>query len=121
MIKHEPLSGEPLAVKMDNPSIWSLHMMCVCVCARACMCVLSPCSCVQLLAALLITVHQAPLSMEFSRQEYWSGLSWPPPGDLPMPSSRGSDPGIESTSLRSPTLGGVFFTTSATWEAVRSA
>ena len=27
--------------------------------------------------------HQAPLSMEFSRQEYWSGFPWPPPGDLP--------------------------------------
>ena len=40
--------------------------------------------------------HQAPLSMGFSRQ-YWSGLSCPPPGDLP-------DPGIEAVSLASPTL-----------------
>ena len=46
---------------------------------------------------------QAPLSMEFSRQEYWSGLPCPPPGDLP-------DPGLEPTSLASPTLGGRFFT-----------
>ena len=38
--------------------------------------------------------HQAPLSMGFSRQEYWSGLPFPSPGDLP-------DPGIE---LRSPAL-----------------
>ena len=36
--------------------------------------------------------NQAPLSMGFPRQEYWSGLSCPPPGDLP-------DPGIEPTSL----------------------
>ena len=36
--------------------------------------------------------HQAPLSMEFSRQEYWSGLPWPSPGDPP-------DSGIEHTSL----------------------
>ena len=36
-----------------------------------------------------IVAHQAPLSIEFSRQEYWSGLPCPPPGDLP-------DPGIES-------------------------
>ena len=36
--------------------------------------------------------YQAPLSMEFSKQEYWSGLPCPPPGDLP-------NPGIESTSL----------------------
>ena len=44
---------------------------------------------------------QAPLSMGFPRQEYWSGLSFPSPGDLP-------DPGIESTS---PALTGRFFTT----------
>ena len=49
--------------------------------------------------------------MEFSRQEYWSGLPLPPPGDLP-------DPGIEHESLVSPALAGEFFTTSATWEAL---
>ena len=54
--------------------------------------------------------HQAPLSMGFSRQEYWSGLPFPPPGDLP-------DPVIEPTSLASPALTGRFSTTSATWEA----
>ena len=54
--------------------------------------------------------HQAPLSMGFSRQEYWSGLPCPSPGDLP-------DPGIEPTSLVSPALAGGFFITSATWEA----
>ena len=55
--------------------------------------------------------HQAPLSMGFSRQEDWSGLSPPPPGDLP-------DPGTESTSLTSSALAGGFFTTSTTWEAL---
>ena len=40
--------------------------------------------------------------MEFSRQEYWSGLQFPPPGDLP-------DPGIEPTSVASPALEAVFF------------
>ena len=54
--------------------------------------------------------RQAPLSMGFSRQEYWSGLPCPPPGDLP-------NPGIEPVSLTSPALAGRFFTTSATWEA----
>ena len=54
--------------------------------------------------------HQAPLSMGFSRQEYWSGLPCPPPGDLP-------DPGIEPASLMLPELAGGFFTSSATWEA----
>ena len=53
---------------------------------------------------------QAPLSMGFSRQEYWSGLPCPLPGDLP-------DPGIKSMSLMSPALAGRFFTTRATWEA----
>ena len=45
--------------------------------------------------------HQAPLSMGFSRQEYWSGAC-PPPGDLP-------DPGIEHLSLMPPALAGGFF------------
>ena len=53
---------------------------------------------------------QAPLSLGFSRQEYWNGLPCPSPGHLP-------NPGIESTALRSPALGGRFFTTNATWEA----
>ena len=57
--------------------------------------------------------HQAPLSMGFSRQEYWSGLPLPSPGDLP-------DPKIEPTSLKSSALAGGFFTTSATWEALLS-
>ena len=48
--------------------------------------------------------------MGFSRQEYWSGLLFPPPRNLP-------DPGIESKSLMSPALAGRFFTVSATWEA----
>ena len=48
--------------------------------------------------------------MEFSRQEDWSGLSFPPGPDLP-------DPGIEPVSLASPELASVFFTTSDTWEA----
>ena len=48
--------------------------------------------------------HQAPLSMEFCRQEYWSGLSFPPPGDLP-------NPRIKPTSPASPALAGGFFTT----------
>ena len=52
----------------------------------------------------------APLSMEFSRQEHWDGLPFPPPGDLP-------NPGIEPGSLVTPALAGGFFTTSATWEA----
>ena len=47
--------------------------------------------------------------MGFPRQAYLSGLSFPPPGDLPYP-------GIEPVSLTSPALAGRFFTTSTTWE-----
>ena len=47
---------------------------------------------------------QAPLSMRFPRQEYWSGLPFPPPGNLP-------DPGIKPVSLVPPALAGGFFTT----------
>ena len=61
-------------------------------------------SCVSLFVTSWTVARQAPLSMEFSRQEYWSGLSFPTPGDLPYPR-------IEPESLASPTLAGGFFTT----------
>ena len=59
---------------------------------------------VQLFAPSWTAAHQAPLSMEFARQEYWSGLPIPPPGDLP-------DPGIKPASHASPASAGRFFTT----------
>ena len=59
---------------------------------------------------LWAVAHQASLFMGFSRQDYWSGLPCPPPGDLP-------DPGTEPASLMSPALAGGLFTTSATREA----
>ena len=49
-------------------------------------------SCVQLFATPWTVAHQAPLSLGFSRQEYWSGSPFPSPGDLP-------DPGIKPGSL----------------------
>ena len=49
--------------------------------------------------------------MGVSRQEYWSGLPCPPPGDLP-------DTGTEPVSLASPALAGRFFIASITWEAL---
>ena len=74
------------------------------------MCMLSHFSHVWLFATLWTTAVQAPLSVGFSRQEYWSRLLCPPPGDLP-------NPGTEPESPASPALAGGFFTTSATWEA----
>ena len=77
----------------------------------ACACVhVKSLSCVQLPATLWAVACQALLSVGFSRQEYWSGLPFPPPGDLP-------NLGIEPSSLVSPALVGGFFTTSSTWEA----
>ena len=78
--------------------------------AKVCACVPSHFSCVKLFATLWIVAHQAPLSIGFSRQKYWSWLPCPSPGHLP-------NPGIESRLLTSPALTGRFVTTGATWEA----
>ena len=67
---------------------------------------LSRFSCVRLFETLWIVAHQAPLSMGFSRQEHWSGLPFPPQGDLP-------NAGIEPVP---PALAGGFITTSTTSE-----
>ena len=71
-------------------------------------CVLSQFSRVWLSATPWTIARQAPLSIGFSRQKYWKGLSYPSPGDLP-------NPGIEPESLESPALAGEFFTSSASW------
>ena len=71
------------------------HPSCFCFCG----CCLVVQSCLTL-ATPWTEAHQGPLCMKFSRQEYWSGLPFPPPGDLP-------DPGVEPTS---PVLMAVFFT-----------
>ena len=72
-------------------------------------CMLSRFSHVQLFVILWTMARQDPLSMGSSRQEYWSGLSCPPPGDLP-------NPGIKPASPTSPAVASRFFTTSTTWE-----
>ena len=73
--------------------------VCVCVCARTC--VLSH---VWLFVTPWTVAHRAPLPMGFPRQESWSELLLPSPGNLP-------DPGIKPLSLVSPALAGGFFTT----------
>ena len=86
--------------------------MCVCVCV---------CVCVRARVRTDVSdseiprtiVRQDPLFMEFSRQEYWSGLPCPPPGELP-------DPGIEPAPLESPALAGRFFNYCATWEGLKT-
>ena len=93
---------QKLMTRTQCSKIWNSCRLVHCVCVF---------SCVWLFEAQWIIAHQAPLSVEFSRQEYWSGVTFPTAGDLP-------DPGIEPTSLAYPVLAGRFFTTSATWEAL---
>ena len=91
-------SSLPLEIFLALKSTLS-HMGMCCV-------VLSRFSHVQLFATVWSIAFEAPPSIGFSRQEYWSGLPFPSPGDIPNP---GIEPG-------SPALAGRFFTTNATWE-----
>ena len=83
----------------------------ICICfdfaRKPCAVLISHFSCVRLFATLV--VHQAPLSMRFSRQEYWSGWPCPPPGDL-------RNPGIEPHLLTSSDWQAGSLPLSATWE-----
>ena len=65
---------------------------------------------VQLIETPWTEAHEAPLSMKFSRPEYWSRLPFPSPGDLP-------DPGIELACLMSAALAGIFFSTKP-WQQI---
>ena len=80
------------------------HGVCVCVCVCVCACALS---CVQLFVTLWTVAHKAFLSVEFSRQGYWSELPFSALGVLPNPE-------MEPASFASPALANGFFTTSAT-------
>ena len=80
---------------------WGHHILKLLAC---CVLMLSHFSCVCLFGTLWTVAHRVPLSMGFSRQEYWNGFPFPSLGDLP-------NPGIESTSFMSPALAGRFFIT----------
>ena len=97
---HSPLTELELEANSYNPRLfqWAMHAKLLQLCPTLC-------------DTVDYTAHQVPLSLGFSRQEYWTRLPFPTPRDLP-------DPGIELTSLISPALAGGFFTTSATWESV---
>ena len=56
---------------------------------------------VRLFATPWTVAHQAPLSMGFSRQEYWSGLPFPSPGDLPNPGIEPRSPALQADTLTS--------------------
>ena len=96
-------------VKMAGTQ-YVLNIVCVCVCV----CILSVYVYAKSLQScpLFVTLWAIPTRLLCpwdSRQEYWSGLVCPPPGDL-------LNPGIKATSLMCPALAGRFFTTSTTWE-----
>ena len=74
--------------------------MCVCVCLCVCVCVLAL-SHVQLFVSPWTVAHQAPLSMEFSRQDSWSRLPFPSPGDLPNPGIKPGSPVLQADALPS--------------------
>ena len=68
-------------------------------------------SCVRLFATPWTVAHQAPLSMGFSRQEYWSGLPFPSPGDLPNPGIKPRSPALQADALTSEPPGKHFLET----------
>ena len=88
------LASDFILVELNSKTRLLVVVMCVC---QVILVTYDP-------ATLWTVAHRAPMSMGFSRQEYWSGLPCPPPGDLP-------NPGIELASLTSPALAGGFFTT----------
>ena len=85
-----------------------------------CECVLSCFSRVWLFVTLWTVAHQAPLSMGFSRQEYWSGLPCPPPGDVPNPGIELTSPALQADSLRLSHQGSVNKNKTRSWLWLRS-
>ena len=81
--------------------------------ASSCACMLSHFNCVRLFVTPWTVARQSPVSVGFSRQEYWRGLLCLPPRDLP-------NPGIKPVSLTSTCIASRFFTTSVIWEASRN-
>ena len=75
-----------------------------------CTCVLNCFSGVQLFATLGIIACQAPLSLGFSRQEYWSGLPFPPPGDLPNAGIEVATPALQADAFTTEPPENLFFT-----------
>ena len=69
---------------------------------EACACMLSHFSHVRFFVTLWTVAHQAPLSMGFPRQQYWSGLPFPPPGDLPDPGIKSGAPALQVDLLTEP-------------------
>ena len=82
----------------DNRSQCIIQCTCVCVCVYACVCAHSL-SHVWLFVTPWTLAHQASLPVGFSRQEYWSGLPFPPTGNLPDPGVKLASPALQVDSL----------------------
>ena len=80
------------SAKKDLPHFRLLDNLHIAICVHACI------SHVQLFVTLWTVAHQAPLSVGFSRQEHWSGLSCPLPGDLPNPGIEPGSPALQADS-----------------------
>ena len=103
---HHRMHLPPTSEHVYSHCLWTkqTHGVCVCVCVLSL-------NHVRLFATPQTVASEAPLFMKFSRQEYWSGLLFPSPVELP-------NPGIKSATLISPALVGEFFTTSDIWDWV---
>ena len=103
------LKGKTFTVSSLNTWLqtFSYRLVCVCVCQLL--------SCVQLFATPQTVAYQAPLSMGFSRQECWSGLPFPSPGDLLNLGLKPGSPALQTDALPSePQLVSIFFSTFST-------
>ena len=85
-----------------------VNQLCVCVCVFVCVCVCvyprartQPCQTLRPHGLSGVSLHQAPLSMGFSRQQSWSGLPFPPPGDLSDPGIKPRSPALQADALTS--------------------
>ena len=92
----------------------ALAPVCVCACVHVCVCV---CVCLSFSGVLLFVTlwtvaSQAPLSMEFSRQEYWSEMPFPSSGNLPNPGMQLMSPTLQTNSLPSESPGKPYPTSS---------
>ena len=97
------LEGGSHSLSIQHPTWWMQHSAvskCLQLWGQMCACMLSRFSRVWLFATLWTVAPQAPLSMEFSHQEYWSGLPFPSPGDLPNLGIEPMSPGVPELASR---------------------
>ena len=90
--------GHDSVTKLSLLLLSSLENVCVCVCVLVVQSYPTLCD-------LWTVAHQAPLSMEFSRQEYWTGWPFPSPGDLPDSGVKPRSPALQADSLPSQSPG----------------